>query len=53
MKDWSIRAGFAFLFFISFGILYVLAGKIVWINGKFNDIEKEIAIIKAVLMERK
>ena len=31
-------------------ILSAFAGSMLWINGKFNDLEKEIAIIKTVLI---
>jgi len=31
-------------------ILTAFAGAMLWINGKFNDLEKDMAIIKTVLV---
>jgi hypothetical protein len=31
-------------------ILTAFASSVLWMNGKFNDIEKEIAVIKTVLI---
>lgn len=31
-------------------ILTAFAGALIWINGKFNELEKDIAIIKTVLV---
>jgi len=34
-------------------ILAVFASTMLWMNGKFNEIEKDIAIIKTVLVIKK
>lgn len=31
-------------------ILSAFAASILWMNGKFNDIEKDLAVVKAVLV---
>lgn len=31
-------------------IISAIAGSMLWMNGKFNQIEKDIAVIKAVLV---
>jgi len=31
-------------------IVTAIAGSMLWMNGKFNQIEKDIAVIKAVLV---
>ena len=31
-------------------ILTAFAGSVLWMNGKFNEIEKDIAVIKTVLI---
>lgn len=31
-------------------ILSALCGSLIWMNGKFNDLEKDIAVIKTVLV---
>lgn len=36
----------------TFVILATFAGALLWMNGKFNDIEKDTAVIKAVLIMR-
>ncbi len=31
-------------------ILSAFAASLIWMNGKFNDLEKDMAVIKAVLI---
>ena len=31
-------------------IIGSIAGSMIWMNGKFNDLEKDVAVIKAVLV---
>ena len=31
-------------------VLIALAGCMIWMNGKFNELEKDMAVIKAVLV---
>jgi hypothetical protein len=33
-------------------ILSAFAGSMIWMNGKFNDIEKDMAVMKTVLILR-
>lgn len=37
---------------IIFTMISSLIGMVMWLNGKFNSIEKDIAVIKTVLMCR-
>ena len=31
-------------------VITAIAGSMLWMNGKFNDLEKDIAVIKTVLI---
>lgn len=34
-------------------ILSAIVGSMLWMNGKFNDLEKDVAIIKTVLVMKR